>query len=65
MFMKLIEFVITFLTIRKIVEDIKDETTGTETNSGRGGDQPIPGDLYEYPESVREDGTNINNTRGG
>ena len=65
MIMKFLQFVITFFTIRKILKDSDNETTRTETDSGRRGDQPIPGELYEYPESVREDGTDINNTRGG
>lgn len=65
MFMKFIQFVITFFTIRKILKDSDNETTRTETNSGRRGDQHIPGDLYEHPESVGENGTDISNTRGG
>jgi hypothetical protein len=60
MFMKLVEFIVTFLTIRRIIEEVKDETVRTETDSGRGGDQHIPGDLHKHPESVREDGKNTN-----
>lgn len=65
MFMKLVEFIVTFLAIQKIIEEVKDETVRTEADSGRGGDQHIPGDLHKHSESVGENGTDISNTRGG
>ena len=65
MIMKFLQFVITFFTIRKILKDSDNETTRTETSTGRRRDQQLPGDLYEHPDSIREDGTDINNRRGG
>lgn len=64
--MKLIEFVITFLTIRKIIEDVKDETVRTETDNGRGRSNEVTGDIHKHPNHIRKDGSNTNpNGEGG
>ena len=63
--MKLVEFIVTFLTIRKIIEDVKDETIRTEADDGRGGSNETPGDIHKHPIPIREDGPTINSNGTG
>lgn len=44
MFDKAIQFVLTFLTIKQILNEVNRETTGDEADAGERGARPVHGD---------------------
>ena len=56
MIVKFIQFLITFLTVRQVLQEVTGETDGTETDSSGRGTRQNSGDLSRDPERIGEAG---------